>query len=523
MNDDENTQSEDIVEQAPASTPSSSHQQTVIDSPIAPLNPVKRLDLVDWLHGIKNERGLRKIAVHINTAIVMLNKLSVNSDDLFVRPQMLWIVFGRIARYIDKDAISLDPFYTFKLDRLVEWYFNSYRIHLTDMFSIENISQYPTKISDDFSRQVTIGDLHANSLRLLHFLVKEGVFLLEKQAYQHYSLLYEHGCTVGKYLSVRASQSIYSKFRTLIANANLNPKAQHQQDFVIRLIGDELGDRGLNDFLILDIFKKFKHSGIELETIFSNHAYEFILMMEKSTNVAAYDVRYLLSLYKNGEINSLLALQSLVKHNICSNDEIQSLYEQHYLPYVKALSYTLHENEITIYTHAPVGLETISLIATKLSVIYDESTPEKLAKTIDNINKVFRKYLYGREVTNKLMSGDLKENPFSLLITHREFDRRTHAIRRPKILNNYFIHFVHGHDGVVNMDENIFSLNSPLGRPSFNSGSYGVAKVTGTSNLKSLKMSSGSKNLPSSSSFFSAPASAPESSSSAWEPEAIQP
>ncbi|OGT47939.1 MAG: hypothetical protein A3E83_08880 [Gammaproteobacteria bacterium RIFCSPHIGHO2_12_FULL_41_20] len=364
----------------------------------------------------------------------------------------------------------------------------------------ENISSLPISTNSPVENsQITIGDLHANALKLVWFLIKEGVYTLGDEDYQALQILYDKYRPPGPYSGAPdlAAEDL-TRFNQLIAK--LQKRDSLPSGILIRLIGDELADRGANDYFILKIFEKLHHDGIGLECVFSNHGTEFIEALETS-NTADDFIAFLSPLDLSNQIHSLKALQRLVANSDDREGQfqkVQKLYEDHYRPHFRALSYTLSEDKqsITLYTHAPVGLDVIKACVDRLNtfadtyvfppIVYDDSTAEKLASTIDAMNSVFLDYFVKQGKMRELYRNDNKDeditattDPFALLMWRRDRHLRS-TPEQPQEQHSYHLYFVHGHDGESNRHDNVFNLNNRLGQFANIEGDYATTCVPGT-------------------------------------------
>jgi hypothetical protein len=121
-----------------------------------------------------------------------------------------------------------------------------------------DLHQYPV-INPIRSEHITIGDLHANALKLIHILIQEQVIDLSPIAYEHFLNLYE-------ITAHEMSDANLSTIITLIDSIDVI----HPEIFIC-FIGDERADRGKNDLYIDLIFKKLHESGCHFEILLSNH------------------------------------------------------------------------------------------------------------------------------------------------------------------------------------------------------------------------------------------------------------
>ncbi len=315
---------------------------------------------------------------------------------------------------------------------------------------------------------ITIGDLHGNAIKLLFMLIKHGIAsALSKEDYLNLVGIYKQN-----------PQNITSEqlntFNDLIA------KIEIKSDASIILIGDVLADRGSNDYFTLKLLEKLHQGGAHVETLFSNHDAEFILAYETNTKLQAAP-----NMDHSGQVDSMNALQTLIERKLITFDSVISLVKSAYQPTLKALTYTLndYQNEITIYSHAGIGLSNLQAIAEKLKVDYKDVDAIVLAKTIDAINSKFQEHVNDNKVhelaTYEELSSLDSRQPEEIPIAHLMWNRRYDNLVRPEQKNDYNIKFVHGHDSHESTMGNIYNLDNKLGKFDISTGQYTVLYTTG--------------------------------------------
>src|SRR5579883_2145455 len=107
-----------------------------------------------------------------------------------------------------------------------------------------DLEVYPKETKDTdciphANNEFTIGDLHGNALKLLHFLVRQNVINLDEAEYAEFVKLYKKD---SKEITKEDLDVIFEK---ILAKMTANPVG------TVRLIGDELSDRGANDYFTL--------------------------------------------------------------------------------------------------------------------------------------------------------------------------------------------------------------------------------------------------------------------------------
>lgn len=261
-------------------------------------------------------------------------------------------------------------------------------------------------------------------------------------------------------------KSQLNRFNEIIEQA----KVTETKPAVIRLIGDELSDRGSNDYFTLKIFEKLGKANIPVEIILSNHGIEFVRVYERDLEIFDDIVddkicyKTIIGLEQDRSIQNL---GRSIKCGLVSADDIKDIVENYYKPNLKLISYTIDEstNTMTLYTHALVGLETVADLASTFFVDYDDENIEELAKTIDEINKAFKIYVDNGAVFDVADLANSENNPIYRLLWARkdEFE-----INRPAEKNGYHLKYVHGHDGAGYVDdackEYVINLDNQLGK-----------------------------------------------------------
>jgi len=246
-----------------------------------------------------------------------------------------------------------------------------------------SICPKPLQVDADH-KHISLGDLHGNAMKLIYTLIEEGFLELSEKNYDILNHIYESEP------DELDTHDLYI-FKSILDSAKVN------NDKAITLIGDELADRGNNDWFMLLLLKKLHEAHVNVEVLISNHSVEFI---RKLSGISASIDHSVTRSYANMEI--------FVAKGVIGKKDIYDIFTNHYIPMVKALSYSIsNKEEMTIYSHAPIGLETIEAIALKLKVDYDETTKASLMRTIDNINKKIKElFISGEFVTILKLEGD---------------------------------------------------------------------------------------------------------------------
>lgn len=330
---------------------------------------------------------------------------------------------------------------------------------------IENVDIYELpEVDPRFSGkpgfEVTIGDLHANTLKLLFLLIKHGIAKgLSKDDYAQLVTIYPKD-------GVSLTANDLKTIDTILNKIEFIP------DTKVRLIGDDLADRVGNDYFTLKLMEKMHDNKVHFESDLSNHGVEFIEACEIQDNFHA-------PMLLREHANSLENLQILVERGLVTREEVIALANKVYKPALKAISYSVNpkNNKIVIYSHAGIDPDTIKAIATKLGVEYNEN---ELPQTLDKINEKFQEHVQANTVHTlytraKMLAGyggyvDLRDSPFEMLMWNRRYD----ILNRPAKIGKYKVIWVHGHDSRDPTQKHIINLDNQLGKPTdFNVGNKG--------------------------------------------------
>lgn len=345
------------------------------------------------------------------------------------------------------------------------------------------LSDYP--VSEN--TEITIGDMHGNALKLLYFLIRENIFLVDVSDYDLFVDIFN------KDVSVLTANDI-DRFHSMadrIQCAKLPKKVK------VRLEGDEVSDRRGNDYWTLVFLLKLTQSNATLEIIFSNHGYEFLQVFEQGLET------HYSYMEEAGCANSLKNLRLLLEHGLITMKRVDYLVKSAYLPYLRLLSYTdviitrgflqriaasfsassntLPERGVVLNSHACVGFKTITALrrhsvfrsAFKCRARY---TP---ADYVEIVNKRFGEIvmqgavakMFAKELAKKGRL-DLNKIPFSYAVLRCLWSRGYEKEAPVKIVTShglrYHFFYVHGHDsnGVVPHAHrsNVVNLDNKFGK-----------------------------------------------------------
>ena len=335
-----------------------------------------------------------------------------------------------------------------------------------------NIYTYPkVVIHAKQATQIVLGDLHANAIKLIYSLILHGVVEIAEDDYARlieiYQLAVDDLCA-----------GDLSDFNMIIEQMTVKTTTVTSLLF----LGDELADRGQNDWYTLKILHRLHHAGIKFDILLSNHGFEFISAHEREA--PEFTIKQM-----NAELtSSLMNLQKLINHNLITRPSVDAMLAESYYPHLKLLAYSIDQHEINIFSHAPIDLDVIKNIALQFQwndVEYHDESMFALANTIDDINREFKQRVQNKCV-NELVRGLTKahreagflNDPINFLI----WNRKQSQLKRDLIHQGYRVLYVHGHDSATTKAMNVINLDNHLGKGRFcYRGPYVVLSTTGCS------------------------------------------
>lgn len=215
---------------------------------------------------------------------------------------------------------------------------------------------------------ISIGDMHGNALRMLHFLLTTGVLQVKngvdsvawfnqlKNAYDSYDS-YGVNETLNK-------QSI-ELFDTLLNSLEKNPDSS----LGIRFMGDMLADRGKSDDFTLKVLDKLDKEKIPNKIILSNHDMWFIGAFEKFIRTGQLDFPGDKNTWDPGLYNSLRGLKEVYESSKNNGTEaeckakLQELYKS-YIKKIQLLDLEIDDEGVpVIYSHAVIDPVTLNKMA----------------------------------------------------------------------------------------------------------------------------------------------------------------
>ncbi|MDF1759247.1 MAG: hypothetical protein P1U40_01790 [Coxiellaceae bacterium] len=257
-----------------------------------------------------------------------------------------------------------------------------------------NLDHFPGHGQCTVNDELTIGDLHGNALKLIYTLLREGVLRFNcedletaKYLYQELRDIYNLAAPADQHFTTEEPEATPAPNNLTQDQLNrfihILQQMQVQPIGLVRLIGDELADRGSNDLLTIRLLTILKEKGLKFSILLSNHSMDFILAyMEKDPGTHIF------------QICSYYSLLYSMQQGLVDKEAIKIFWETIYLPQLNLFDYNINHDaeppQFTVFSHAPTGLETIRQAAYYFEVPYKDHAKEALANTINAINLKFR-------------------------------------------------------------------------------------------------------------------------------------
>lgn len=337
---------------------------------------------------------------------------------------------------------------------------------------ISNFNIYYSPVVDprcvaDKGAQITIGDMHANSMKFIKFLVKHDILRIDREDYRFLSCVYNIPLD-------ELTPENYATFWKIIEDAEVNPEAKLA---TARLIGDEFGDRGEGDHFTFPIAYKLGISEIPWVSCLSNHVISLIRCYEKNWEFTAVDVT-------EDSCRSILVLQQCIERDIISREKVDHIIRKYYLPNLRISDYAIHDRgKLTHFMHASFDDGMVINIARQLGVNYDETSTESEKNSLDKIQEVFKnEYVMKGKISTLL---DVIEDEYTLQDAVRKKvnnKEKTTAVfdsvwnrEKDNLKRKSNKIYVNGHSLVEKSEvvpDNVVELDNLLGKRSFYPDSY---------------------------------------------------
>lgn len=330
-------------------------------------------------------------------------------------------------------------------------------VRFSKLFNKVNIHKYP-EILEHQDQQITIGDLHANPLLLLHILIRHQIFKISARDYAKLVLLH-------KALDENAYQpDLYYQFLNIIWNAQVDKMP------LIRFIGDEVADRMGNDLLMLFILKKLHDHQIPYRILISNHGLCFL-----SHYTALINHKQQMNPRLSPEFcPSFHVMATYIAKGHFELSMLKSMVTNAYLPHLELFDYSLNHHEVHIYTHGIVGMYQLNALANEYQIPWQDRDIITFASMLEQLQNHFKRYQLKQLLNDFDRTATISQAEFAQEIYRRKHshldsfsDNRNldpQMMYRPEEHQGFFMKFVHGHHPEMNPPSNVISLDGQLGK-----------------------------------------------------------
>jgi len=335
-----------------------------------------------------------------------------------------------------------------------------------------NIQYYPSYILENL-REVTLGDTHGNALKLLFCLIATGLIELDFFVYDEFVKLYQKE-EKERAISVLTAEDL-STLDNIFKKISVKDPTK-----ALRLVGDEVADRGANDVFNLALFERLHAINLPFEIIYSDHGMDFLLMLdgEKSIISPPYN-------YSGRRFFNMLNVQQKEEKEDVKTTIIEGL-KRYYFPHLKLFSYSVTRTDcpanIVLFFHTTCDATAIKKLAAYFGTEYNDDSAVQLALSIDKINQAYadvlqddtkrkaflKLYLEGNEQSHLRNNHKVYDGSHVGLLLHDlAWQRYKNPNHLPQVKQlpgrDYSIFYEHGHtcflsgfssqrDHVINLD-----------------------------------------------------------------------
>lgn len=332
-----------------------------------------------------------------------------------------------------------------------------------------NIREFPEAVTPEELEALphnvyTLGDLHGNAMKLIFILQKYGVFELKQDDFEGLWKVYD---TPIDLLTNPDNKDVILKVLNKF-DRTLKQVKKNKPGLLV-LIGDELADRGQNDWFTLLVLDALHHANIPFQIQLSNHSLQALAYFNGTTTR-----RQLLE----GQEISLQNCECLLgafPELEPRFDELIAIYEAH-LSLIGYQFNTDTERQLILYTHAPIDTQTIELIALEFNILdIDFSTASGLVACIDKINTKFSQSISKGDFIEKHIHLKSYQKAMESMKTPNGFREATSGlfvlfwnrdlVNFPRNPCDAIVKNIHGHIGPAASVKCYENLDNNLGKP----------------------------------------------------------
>ena len=338
----------------------------------------------------------------------------------------------------------------------------------------------------DKNIQLTMGDAHGNVIRMIHFLVYQGVMIIEPQEYQNLVIKYHELAKLfmdlNQLIHCDASDekisAIVDRIEVLIPEfiQIMTTKSRFNTVGLVRFIGDITGDRGVLDYLVLKLLECMKNAGVLFEIMLSNHDLNLIVFYEFCLNNPAMEIEMgriaaKFTTFPNDSTNNMLIM---IEFEVLDRHEICKTIDYCYKPALKLISYSINDSGTkgNIFTHAPTQADVIPAIARRLGLNLHVSSVHAFLSSLDAINRAIHVYVQANmlmDILNPYLEFYTRgynpdkynpsANPFVSILWNKDLRLRPLS----PVAGCEFMQ-VHGHEIAIKPRKGFEGLDSLLGK-----------------------------------------------------------
>ena len=245
---------------------------------------------------------------------------------------------------------------------------------------------------------LTLGDLHANTIKLIHFLLIQNVIEISASAYDRLiQIYYKHAFDPAFPQFPRYTKAEVAEFKHILEteihlNTALDTELiKNKLPLILRFIGDMFADRGYGDLLTMFVLMRLVQLKLNFRIVLSNHD----ILLISAFILGQYNMVGDPPLTPEQErefIGSYLGVLEMIIDGIITNAEFKEMIEKYFLPYLILVDYTAHPitNKLqAVFCHGRAGLQSIHDIARVNGGSIEFKSPASIPAIIEEMNEKF--------------------------------------------------------------------------------------------------------------------------------------
>jgi len=273
---------------------------------------------------------------------------------------------------------------------------------------------FSARVNDpELVQHFAIADLHSNTIKLLCILINRGAVSVNPELYQS---LYDCYYNFPVFFNENDSSKLLpfdqydavdkiNFFRQEIRKIKVSEDAKNK---FFLLMGDGFNDRGRCDIFTILLLQELSSQGLVFSILISNHdlgllyayANDYFSLPADEIN-RDFPKKYGINVE---HCHSLYSMNALIAQGFIDRNELRAMVKNVFVNRLKALEFLLVEQTKNFYlfSHAPIGLETVKSMAEKLLIDFRDPKPKELGLIINQINEKFSANICSDNLTNFL-------------------------------------------------------------------------------------------------------------------------